>query len=244
MNKKPTICLIVALAIFSGSIRGQRFVSIIDLNEISNLTGSSCIAKLKTGEKAEGILKGLSVTTGYISGVTIKQEDGKKDRFKTSQLESLQVKSSGFTDMASVPAGTVTRNNMSISTPGNVAEAEYIVFETVNTGKLSGVLLLQLLNPGFCSRIRVYAYETDSGNTVTIRDEKKGTVSYTGRAAITYLFVKPGEKPVKIEKSNFRNRLKEIFSDCPAIMSKINNEKIKWDDIAAFVYDYNNECKR
>jgi hypothetical protein len=243
MKKKPTICLLIALAIFSGSIRGQRFVSIIDLNEISSLTGSACIAKLKTGEKAEGILKGLSVTSGYISGVTIKLENGKKEKFKTGQLESFQVKSSGFTDMAAVPAGTVTRNNMSISTPGNVAEADYIVFETVSTGKLSGVLLLQLLNPGQCSRIKVYAYETDSGNTVSISDEKKGTVSYTGRAAITYLFVKQGEKPVKIEKSNFRNRLKEIFSDCPALMSKINNEKISWDNMAAYVYTYNNECK-
>jgi hypothetical protein len=243
MNKKPTICLLIALAIFTGSIRGQRFVSIIDLNEISNLAGSTCIAKLKTGEKAEGILKGLSVTTGCISGVTIKQENGKKDRFKTGQLESLQVKSSGFTEMASVPAGTVTRNNLSISTPGNVAEEEYIVFETVNTGKLSGILLLQLLNPGFCSRIRVYAYETDSGNTVTIRDEKKGTVSYTGRAAITYLFVKPGEKPVKIEKSNFRNRLKEIFSDCPAVISKVNNEGLKWNYLAELVFIYNSNCK-
>jgi len=213
------------------------------MNEISSLTGSSCIANLKTGDKAEGTLKGLSVTTGYLSGVIIKLGNGQKEKLKKGQIESFLVKSSGFTDMATVPSGTVTHNNMSISTQGNVAEADYIVFESVNTGKLSGELLLQRLNPGSGSKIKVYAFETDSGKTVSVNDDKKGTTSFTGKAAITYLFVKSGEKPVKIQKSNFRNRLKEVFSDCPTMLSKINDDKIKWDNIAEYVFVYNNNCK-
>ncbi len=243
MYKRLIVCLIITSVIFSGYLKGQRFVSIIDINEISSLTGSSCIANLKTGEKTEGTIKGLSVTTGYLSGVIIKLGNGQKEKLKTGQIESFLVKSSGFTDMTAVPSGTVTRNNMTISTPGKVAEADYIVFESVNTGKLSGELLLQWLNPGSDSKIKVYAYETDSGNTVSVNDDKKGTTSFTGKAAITYLFVKSGEKPVKIQKSNFRNRLKEVFSDCPSLLSKINDNKIRWDDIAEYVYTYNKDCK-
>jgi len=243
MSKQLIICLLITLVIFSGSLKGQRFVSIIDVNETSFLTGSSCSAQLKTGDKVEGMLKGLSVTNGNIYGVIIKQENGQKIKLKKGQLESFLVKYSGFTEMAAVPSKTVTRNKMSFSTPGNVAEAEYIVFETVNTGKLSGELLLQLLNPGSGSKIKVYAYETDNGNSVSITDDKKGTVSFTGRAAITYLIVKPGEKPVKIQKSNFRGRLKEIFSDCPVMMSKINDDRMSWNDLAEYIYAYNTDCK-
>jgi|WetSurMetagenome_2_1015567.scaffolds.fasta_scaffold00065_39 hypothetical protein len=243
MKSLIIICFLILAGLFSVNAYSQNFVSIIDLNEITSLTGSQCIAKLKTGDKVEGILKGMSVTNGYISGFVVKQNQGEKKKIKTTQLASLLVKSSGFTDMATVHSGTITRNNMSLSSTGDAADAEYIVFEPVSAGKFSGELLLQLLNPDFSNKIKVYAYETDSGSSVSITDDKKGTTSYTGRAAITYLFVKAGEKPVKVQKSNFKSRLKEIFSDCPNVLSRLNDEKIRWNDLAEYVFDYDKECK-
>jgi len=222
---------------------GQNFASVIDINEINNLLGSSCFAKLKTGEEINGKFAGVTTTTGYISKVIIKPDKGEKVKLKSAEIVSWSVKSSGFTEMAAVPDSKVTTKNMSLSSSGNASKDDYIVFETVNTGKASGVCLLQLLNPGIANKIKVYAYEVDSGNSISLTDSKGGNMTYTGRSAITYLFVKEGDDPAKVKKSNFRKKIEEIFSDCPKMMSEFHGEKIRWDDIARHVFAYNQKCK-
>ncbi len=131
-------------------------------------------------------------------------------------------------------------------TSSNIDDNEYIIFEIARTDdNSSNYGLLQLLNPGFDSRIKVYVLGIDEGNTTSLEDENARIkrLAITSKPKITYLFIKDGEMAIQVKKSNYKSRFEELYSDCPKMLSEFEGEKIKWDDVAGHVFAYDQVCQ-
>jgi hypothetical protein len=92
---------------------------------------------------------------------------------------------------------------------------------------------------------------TVAGKPVKI---KNGKLSFTNRDVVTYYVKRKSEKVATDIASNmagvtggldqdFRNRASNYFHDYPALVKKINSEKLKMGDLFSVVEEYNNWAK-
>lgn len=93
-------------------------------------------------------------------------------------------------------------------------------------------LLLRVLAEG-----KMNLYSEDVYNSIT---------GFSGGYPTTNLYIKmEGDEFVEFSKfkklfKSFKKNAIDYFADCPSIMSKINNEIYKYDDIIRIVNEYNN----
>ena len=93
------------------------------------------------------------------------------------------------------------------------------------------VLLLQLLNPSFSSKIRVYS-DPFAGETASVGI---GGVKLAGGDEKSY-YVKKEDKPAyKLKKKDFKADFDALFKDC----SDMKMDKVKWSEFAEYVFKYN-----
>jgi len=97
---------------------------------------------------------------------------------------------------------------------------------------------MQLLNPGFDSKIKVFAEPSKKTGGLNV-----GGLQLTGGEARAYLFVKGKEKSIEVKKGSYSKNFQELYGDCPLMISKIQGEKIRWDDVALHVFAYEQACK-
>jgi hypothetical protein len=64
----------------------------------------------------------------------------------------------------------------------------------------------------------------------------------TGGEDRAYLFVKGGDKAFRVKKGTYSDNFKELYSDCPQMLSAFEGNKIKWDDVALHVFYYDQHC--
>ena len=97
---------------------------------------------------------------------------------------------------------------------------------------------MQLLNPGFDSKIKVFAEPSKKTGGLNV-----GGLQLTGGEARAYLFVKGTEKSFEVKKGSYSKNFEELYSDCPQMLSTFQGEKIKWNDVALHVFAYDQACK-
>jgi len=238
MKKAVIVLCLFTLIQICEKTSGQGFIKDLDSENMGTLFGNECVAKLKTGEEIAGKLTGGMMINGGLTRVTIKLENGEKARFKPEDVVFLSVKASDLTKLSMISESMVSIKEMVNADFDNIVKREYVIFETAMTpAKKDTYRLLQLLNPGFDSKIKVFATEKKTGGFSI------GDIAVTGGADRAYLFVKRGAKAVEVKKSNYRNNFEELYSDCPDMLAKFQGEKIKWNDIAGHVYVYDQMCK-
>ena len=138
----------------------------------------------------------------------------------------------------------ITEAGSSISEMANtnfndIVNREWVIFETALTPKKNDTKrLLQLLNAGFDSKLKVFSEPSAKTGGLNI-----GGLQLTGGEDKAYLFVKGGEKAFKVKKGSYSKNFEELFADCPKMIEAYKNDKIKWDDVALHVFYYNQFCK-
>ncbi|TAH20568.1 MAG: hypothetical protein EAZ08_05740 [Cytophagales bacterium] len=97
-------------------------------------------------------------------------------------------------------------------------------------------MLLQMLNPDFSSKIRIYhdpfAKETMGWGV--------GGVTLVGNEDKSY-FIKENGKTSKIQKKDYKERFVQLFGKCPKLLQKYPDAK--WSDFAEHVFFFENECE-
>ena len=114
----------------------------------------------------------------------------------------------------------------------------YVYFEKakVNLKGKERVMLMQLLNPGFSSKIRVYfdpfAQETTRAGI--------GGLTVAGGLDKSY-YIQRGEEPAyRMKKKEYRKDFENFFEDCPTLFKEY--EKPDWPDFAKHVFHYSEKC--
>jgi len=239
MKKVKMLMAMIMMILITAASYGQGFIEPIDPEFFSALSGNPCIAQLESGEIVQGKFGGGTLLNGYLSKISIKLGNGEKAKFNPEEVVSLKIKASKLAKLSMMTQSSSIKE-LTETHFDEIVDREYIVFETaLKASKKDKARLMQLLNPGFDNRIKVYA-DPEANETMGVGF---GGIQLTGGTDKSYLFVKDGEKAVKVKKKSYRKNFDELYSDCGQMVNAFGGGKIKWDDVAGHVFAFNQICQ-
>lgn len=238
MKKILIVCLIAIALFFTRNMYGQGFVTTVEGEAFSALFGNPCILLLESGDEIQGKLTGATYSGDGLNKITIKLESGEKVKYLPEQVISLRIKASDLLkfEMVSESFGSISESAK--TNFGEIVNRDYVIFEKALTPKKSDTYrLLQLLNPGFDHKVKVFAEPSKQTGGFNV-----GGIQLTGGEARAYLFVKGKEKAVEVKKGSYSKNFDELYSDCPKMLSTFKGEEVKWNDCSLHVYAYDQAC--
>lgn len=230
----------VLLTIVSTSVFGQGFIAEIEQDELSVIFGNPCVVTLVSGEQIEGKLGSGSMINGYLNNFTVKLENGAKAKFKPEEVVRLSVKASKLAKLAMIVESGSSVSEAVTTNFDEIVNRDYIIFETaMRHNKASKHRLMQLLNPGFDSQLKVFA----DPNAKETRGIGIQGVKLTGGTDKSYLFVQNDQKAVLVKKGSYKKDFVDLYGNCPKMLQVFAGEKLKWSDVAGHVFAYDQICK-
>ena len=236
--KKFLLLTFIALIACTFTADAQRFLrpfELVSKKKPSYVTTTS-------GEEIETTIEKLKRKKGLIKTLMIEGEDGKKTEMPIEEVAFAYFPQSGLDklgEMNDFVENSITKWSEDEYDMGRIQEG-YAYFETVEVevGKKTRPLIMQLVNPGTCSRLRVYhdpyAKETASVGVAGVK--------LAGGEDKSYYISKDGATAFKIEKKNLKKVYNDIFGDCKTVNKKY--DKIKWGNFEEMVFLYNAECEK
>jgi hypothetical protein len=195
---------------------------------------------LKNGEKLTGTLDKLRRKKGLLESVVFVDTENKTHKLSASDIAHMYLMPSGFdkfsAGMEFLSDATMWEDN---DLEKDVIGKGYVYFEQseVLVGKKKQVLLLQLLNPSYSNKIKVYhdpyAQETASAGV--------GGITMVGGDAKSYYVSKGGKTAIRLKKKNYRDLIPEFYGDCPDFVEKLGKTP-RWSEFEKQVYDYSTSC--
>lgn len=230
----------ILLICLSGAAFTQGFITALEADDMAVINGKECAVKLVSGEEVSGKFLGGTLINGYLSNFNIRLENGEKAKFKPEDVARLSVKASKLAKLAMMTESASSIKEMTNTNFDEIVNREYIVFETaMRHNKAGKIRLMQLLNPGFDSQIKVFA-DPNAKETMGIG---VGGVKLTGGADKSYLFVQNDEKAVLVKKGSYKKNFDELYGNCPSMLQVFAGERVKWNDVAGHVFAYDQVCK-
>lgn len=190
---------------------------------------------LKTGERVDFTLDDLDRKKGLIIRVEGKSLDGKKFKYEADQIQELGLNPSNFAQMAAFSESTrsvakIQRNKV------NETSRDLVLFYNERLDDPNREALLQLVNPGFDSQIRVY----DDPFAAETMGVGFAGVQLTGGMDKSF-YVKHRGKIVRLKKKNYDSAFGALFESCPAVMTKYG-KNFAWRDFCYHVFMNDQEC--
>ena len=199
--------------------------------------GNEIIVETSTGEVINGKLSSGTLVGPKLIKLTVKDESGKKHKFKSKsgEVARVKIKLGELAKLALAAESGGTIKGLIKTDFNEVLNREYAILErALQPKKKNKYELMQLLNPGFDSIIKVYV-DPKAKETMSIG-------GIIGGDAKSYLIVKNGAKSYKLKKNKYKKEFKELFGDCDDMMNKIGESKIKWSGLAEHVFMYDQLC--
>ena len=216
----------------------QGFIAAVENEGIGALYGNQCILQLRSGEEVKGKFVGGTYVKNGLTKISIKLENGEKVKYEPEDLVSLHIRASDLLKLFLVSESASSVKELEKTDFDEIIQREYLIFETALTPKKSDTYrLLQLINPGFDTKIKVFAEPSAKTGGLSM-----GGIPITGGEDRAFLFVKGGEKAFVVKKGSYDNNFEELFADCPRLISAYEGGKIKWDNVALHVFFYDQYC--
>ena len=219
--------LILSLIVFLGySAHSQNFMQGYDAFSHKK----PAYITLKDGTKVEGEIDDLDRKKGNISEITLKV-NGKKKTFEPEEIKEMYLPASGLDKFSKqMEVGTNLSKDLNMDRLGD--GYGFFEFTPVEIKGKVQPLLMQLVNPGFHNKIKVYfdpfAKETMS---VGIGPMKVGGLDKS-------YFVKIGDKPAfKVTKGDYDDQAKDLFKDCASAMKALKATP-DWNKFELLVYTH------
>ncbi|WP_339697839.1 hypothetical protein [uncultured Roseivirga sp.] len=211
----------------------QFFVQKLSQSEIYKADEAYVV--LTSGDTIRGSVGTVTLNDGTLDKINIREND---ERFAINiedivTLAVLPSSSTRFDDMALLPIIRNLKNKEFIEV---LPEGGWVFFEKIQLpGKQERYQLSQLMNPGFDSKIKVYAHpEAEStGHT------KVSAITLEGLRDNTYFISVNGERVFQISDFQYRKRgFEKLFTNCPALKDK----KLKWKEFPEDVFLHHQKC--
>jgi hypothetical protein len=230
--------LTLALSILSLGLFAQDFLTPADAfskKKESYIT-------LTDGTELVGFVEDIDRKKGLIEEITIELKDTKKERkLKPEQVKHMYLVPSGFDQFAKAydMLDDATKWNKDQSAHAKHIKEGYVFFETteVMIKKDKKTLLLQLLNPGFASKIKVY-YDPYAGETASFG---VGGITVAGGDAKSYYFKKGTEVAFRMHKKNYDEEWEHLYGDCKSMQTEFKG-KMMWSKVEKHLFYYDNNC--
>lgn len=196
---------------------------------------------LTDGTVITGRLKDIDRKKGLVEFVNIEDGDGKKNKLKAEKIKFMYLPPTAFDNMAKADdflsdaqKWTDQKLNEDFINQG------YIYFENakVKIKKKELSLLMQLLNPTFSEKVKVYhdpfAKESTSLGVAGINIVGGNEKSY-------YVKVEGSRAAFRLYKKDYRKQFVALWQKCPEM--KKNYPDMKWEDFTKNIIDYNTCAK-
>ena len=195
---------------------------------------------LSDGSEVEGTIKDVDRKKGLIEEITLEVR-GKKKKFLPKDLQSAYLPPSGLAkfldamDFINDPHQWVNRD----LDQHKLAEGYvYLEMSEVMIKKKKMTLMLQLLNPTFSNRIKIYndpfAKESFQVNVAGFKAAGGHEKSY---------YVKKGDEVAyRFYKKDYKEQFFDLFKDCENLIEK-HKEDLYWPRFSRHTYEYSTDCK-
>lgn len=219
------------LAFTVSTFAGDDPVFMVPVGENFLATANNVVAIKIDGDSISGDIKSISMMGSMIKNLSIKDATGTKTKFVPEDLKLFKWKLSKMARIATIVGNASKSINSAINTDyGYLYDMGYAVWDKVpDPENPNNAFLLQVLNPTFCSAMKVYT----TPEIVTSNLKK-------GELADDYIIVKEGKSILLKKKKYEKKGFAELFADCPAMIEKYPQKKIDWDDLPKHVMEYTN----
>ncbi|MEZ0607413.1 hypothetical protein ACAW74_02805 [Fibrella sp. WM1] len=190
---------------------------------------------LKTGERIDFTLDDLDRKKGLIIRIEGKTLDGKKFKYEADEIQEAGLTPSDFAKFASFNESTRSIAKMQRNKVGESGR-NLVLFYNERLDDQKREALLQLVNPGFESRIRVY----DDPFAAETTGVGFGGIQLTGGMDKSF-YVRTNNKVIRLKKRNYDELFAPLFDTCPAVMTKYG-KNFAWRDFAYHVFMFDQEC--
>lgn len=195
---------------------------------------------MKDGSTMEVYLKSYKREKGLIKEMKVEDKEGKKVKIKPEDIQYMYLPQSGFDKLSKELdyLHDVQQWDNDEIDQSKVADG-YIYFEQaeVKVKNEKKTLMMQLLNPSFSSKIRVY-HDPNANETGSI---SMSGFTVAGGEDRSYYIAVQGNTAFKLTKRDYDEQFVKIFGICPALKEKF--EKVKWTQFDEHVYEHNRNCK-
>lgn len=175
-----------------------------------------------------------------IKKLTIKDESGVKHKLETEQINKVLIKVRDLAKFAAFDNASSIKD-LGQTDFNKIGKTDYYIYERAVTPKKGKIKVMQLVNFGFSTKMKVYRNPT-SGETGGI---KLGGIKLTGGIEKSYYIVKSGEETaIEVKKGKYKKQFYEIFTvDCPKMKDVLDGKKPDWDDFPLHVFIHNQTCE-
>jgi hypothetical protein len=234
--KKITFLLLLSLFMAQGIFAQQL---------LSPSTGFShkktSYVTLKDGTVITGTLKDIDRKKGLIEFVNIEDGAGKKNKLKADKIKFMYLPPTAFDNMGKAADFATDAQAWSQDKLNqDVLKQGYVYFENANVKikKKETKLLMQLLNPTFCEKVRVYndpfAKESTSLGVAGIDVVGGNEKSY-------YVQVEGSKAAFRLYKKDYRKEFVGLWQKCPEMKNKYPD--MNWVDFTENIIYYNTCAK-
>jgi len=188
----------------------------------------------KAGERVEFILDDLDRKKGLIVRIEGKTLEGKKFKYEADEVVELGLAPSDFAKFSSAMESTRSIDKMQRTQVGE-STRNLVMFYQEQLDEPKRTVLVQLINPGFDSKIRVY-HDPFAMETMGVGF---AGVQVTGGIDMSY-YIKANGKVFRLKKKNYDDEFGTLFGSCPALKTQF--KRIVWRDLGGHVFFFDREC--
>lgn len=197
---------------------------------------------LNDGTELEGNIKKLKRAKWLFEEIHLILADGSKEKIAADKIKSMYLPQGGMDKLGKFmdKATDMTQFEATNDLNQDRLKDGYAYFESTDCfykKKKNKVLLLQLLNPSFAGKVKVYhdPGASEGGGM------KVGGFKVTKDFDKSY-YVKVGDATAyKLKKKDYKDQAGEIFGDCSEFLSSIKDD-LNWKKIGETLYNYSKEC--
>lgn len=227
---KLSVTIILLMHLTAATTWAQQFLPEMEFLSMQKLG----YIVTKDGQRLAVTLDKVHRKRGAIEGIVVRTADGKTTEYKAVDLQEM-----GF------PPANVAKGIAVSETMGSVFRAknsdirqvgrDSVLFYHEYLDDQKRDVMLQLLNPGFDHKIRVY-HDPSASQTSGVG---LGPVMITGGLDKSY-YIRKNNTAYRIRKGDYDAEFKKLYSDCPALTTKYPASA--WRDLVRHVYDYDQTC--
>lgn len=191
------------------------------------------------GRVIEGRVSGQRTGLRGLKRITVVDETGAKHRLTGQEIRQVIVPLDADQRNALMEEATTSIEKAIKTDYETIFETGEMIYDSIAWPEPDNRLLLQRVNPGFDTLIQVYGLPLSKEWTFGGGDRP----AWFGDEAKSYLVVKRGGRPVRIEKDEYRRQFEALFADCPPLLEGTPREERKFRNFADHVYAYELSCR-
>lgn len=213
----------------------ENFPSFLPVYDV--YSSKECIVKLKDGTVVKGVNKDLDRKKGQITNIEVKDAAGKSTEYPAEKVDEMYLYPAGLDKLMKKGNAITNVRTYKAKNLDAIMDQGYCYFKnqavSLKNKKAERELLMQLVNPTFCSEIQVYG-DNRAKETTSIG---YGPMKFAGGIDKSY-YVKKGEEIFWLKKDEFDDNYLKLFGDNADYLKKYPKAEAKWRFLNKYVYEY------